>query len=414
MPMKPLRILYVVTTFPSVTETFIASQVADMVDKGHDCTLFAYNPGTDTVVHQMVSDYGLTQRAIVHFKNAKTRWGVFKGMVHFAIRHFFSLDYPVLFSLLLPTAQQAERRKLYWDMPVFLLRKRFDVIHSHFGFNGVKVARFKKVGLLLNSRCIVTFHGSDLTPSKVSEYRSIYADMFTHFDAFTVNTPYLKKILEQVAPSLKSVSVLPVGFHPRYLEPYLHLPKRPQFTLVFCGRFIALKGPDRALDLLSCLKNQGYSDIQLLMIGEGPLEAQLRQQAIDLGIASQIRWTGALSQEAVFDWMGRSHVFIYTGLEEPETGRAETQGLVIQEAQFLKLPVVVHSVGGVSYGLLKNESGFLIDSEDMVIFASAITSLFNDPSLRDAMGEKGHAFVCEHYTASQLGNLLLAIYENRA
>ena len=143
-----------------------------------------------------------------------------------------------------------------WMVP----SQKYDVIHCHFGFNGLKVARLKKLGLLTKVRCIVSFHGSDLTPSKTEEYQSLYTDLFAQFDAFTVNTPYLQGILAQVHPHLKNVHVLPVGFHEKYLQPYLDLPKHSVFTIVFCGRLMPLKGPDRALQILAALVEQGLKE----------------------------------------------------------------------------------------------------------------------------------------------------------
>jgi len=410
--MKPLRILYVVTTFPSVTETFIATQISDMIDRGHDCTIFSYNSSTDTVVHQLVTDYGLEKHTVTHFKNEKSKWGILKGMLQFFWKHASELNYKLLFSLMVPFSGSKKTflRKAYWDMPVFLLLRKYDVVHCHFGFNGVKVARLKKLGILTQERCFVSFHGSDLTPSKVTEYQNHYADLFTYFNGFTVNTPYLERILKQVQPDLKNVKVLPVGFHEAYLKPYLDLPKSDVFTLVYCGRLMALKGPDRALAILAALVQQGVSDIQLLMIGEGEEALNLKAQARQLGIENHIQWLGALSQEAVFGHMSAASVFIYTGRTEESTGRAETQGLVIQEAQYFKLPVVVADVGGVKYGLIDGETGFLIAENNLEAFVEKILFLYRNPLVREAMGARGHQWVQEQYTIQKLGDVLVAMY----
>jgi colanic acid/amylovoran biosynthesis glycosyltransferase len=412
--MKPLRILYVVTSFPSTTETFIATQIADMLDRGHDCTIFAYNPSNDNIRHQLISDYKLEQKTITHFKNADSRWGMVKGLLRFFKTYATQINYNLFFSLFNPFTFQAKaaHRKLYWDLPVFLLQKKYDVIHCHFGFNGVKVARLKKAGILTNERCIVSFHGSDLTPSKVTDYKLLYYDLFSYFDAFTVNTPYLKEILAQVAPNLKDIYVIPVGFHENYLKPYLNLPKNELFTIVFCGRFMALKGPDKALTILTELVQQGIDAIQLVMIGEGEELSNLKKQAKELGIEKHLKWMGALTQEAVFTQMSKAHVFLYPGRTEPETGRAETQGLVIQEAQYLKLPVVVADVGGVSYGLQDTVTGFSVAEDNLDLFVEKILFLYRYPDLSDRMGIKGHKLAKSIYECKILGEMFVDFYTN--
>lgn len=412
--MKPLRILYIVTSFPSVTETFIASQVADMIDRGHDCSIFAYNPSTCQIRHQLVMDYELEQRTVTHFKNFSSGRRVWNAMWQFFWKYKFQLRYGTLLSLVNPFTFQrkAAHRKAYWDLPIFLLDKKYDVIHCHFGFNGLKVARLKKLGILTNERCIVSFHGSDLTPSKVSLYKVLYDDLFAQFDAFTVNTLFLKGILEQVQSNLKNVHVLPVGFHERYLQPYLDLPKYPIFTLVYCGRLMLLKGPDRALQILMALIDQGL-DIQLLMIGEGSEEQALRAQAQQLGLENHVIWLGALTQEIVFQHMSQAHVFLYPGITELGTGRAETQGLVIQEAQYLKLPVVVSNTGGVKYGLLDGETGYLIKDNSLEEYVEKILYLYKNFDTRVMMGEKGHQWAASLFLSKSLGSHHEKIYFNQ-
>jgi colanic acid/amylovoran biosynthesis glycosyltransferase len=293
-----------------------------------------------------------------------------------------------------------------------LLQKKYDVIHCHFGFNGVKVARLKKAEILTTEKCIVSFHGSDLTPSKVASYKLIYHDLIAYFDGFTVNTPYLKGILMQVAPNLKNVQVIPVGFHENYLKPYLDLSKNEVFTIVFCGRFMALKGPDRALAILANLVQKGIEDIQLVMIGEGEEQSNLKKQANELGIEKHLQWKGVLTQEAVFTQMSKAHVFLYPGRTEPETGRAETQGLVIQEAQYLKLPVVAADVGGVSYGLQDTITGFSIAEDNFDLFVEKILFLYRNPELIDKMGRQGHEFAKSVYRCKIVGEMFIEFYSN--
>jgi colanic acid/amylovoran biosynthesis glycosyltransferase len=318
----------------------------------------------------------------------------------------FSLFNPLTFTA------QAALRKAYWDLPVFLLNQHYDIIHCHFGFNGRKVAHLKKLGILTTERCIVSFHGSDLTPSKVMEYRELYQALFAYFDAFTVNTPHLEAILKTVQSDLPNVYILPVGFNEAYLKPFLDLPKSTVFTIVYCGRLMGLKGPDQALQILAGLVKQGLEELQLLMIGEGDELLHLKAQAHQLGIAEKVRWLGVLSQEEVFKAMSTSHVFLYPGRTEAGTGRAETQGLVIQEAQYLKLPVVVADVGGVKHGIQNHATGFVIAENDMDGFVEKIKFLKNNLESSKRIGTAGHLFV-KKYEIKELNNKIIKLYQNQ-
>ena len=47
------KILFVVTSFPSVTETFIINQIADLIDRGFQVTVFAYNKSKIDIQHEI-------------------------------------------------------------------------------------------------------------------------------------------------------------------------------------------------------------------------------------------------------------------------------------------------------------------------------------------------------------------------
>lgn len=413
MKMKPLRILYVVTTFPSVTETFIATQISSMKALGHECTLFSYQKSPEQIRHKIIADFQLDKDVVFHFKNEKSFFKRFLGFLSFFTTYFFEIRFLKLISLLHPFRVHRNLLKFhaFWDMPVFLLDREYDIIHCHFGFNAVKLTRAFRAGIVPKSKFIVTFHGSDLTPSKIEDYKEIYKDMFSCFDVFTVNTPFLEQILKRVKPNIQPVFILPVGFNPDYLIPFLDLEKdRTQFKLLYCGRLMSLKGPDIALQILHLLHQRGYSNMRLIVIGEGELACDLKILSRELGVSEYVDWKGAVSQEEVFYQMATADVFLYTGREEEGTGRVETQGLVIQEAQFLKLPVIVSNVGGVKYGVLNGVSGYLVNSGDLNQFCEHIASFYHDAQKREQFGLAGHHFVLNKYASKTLVDDLMCVY----
>jgi colanic acid/amylovoran biosynthesis glycosyltransferase len=119
---------------------------------------------------------------------------------------------------------------------------------------------------------------------------------------------------------------------------------------------------------------------------------------------------GAVSQEEVFKAMSKAHVFMYTGRTEVDTSRAETQGLVIQEAQYFKLPVVVADVGGVKFGLQNGVTGFLIAENNLEGFVEKIVFLYRNPKVRGEMGEKGYVWVKNNFCSTQIGNKFINLY----
>lgn len=409
------KILVVVTVFPSITETFILNQITDLIDKGNDVTIFTYNKSKDNIIHHLFTDYSLEKKTITHFKNQKNRWFICKEGFKFFKKYRKELDYKKILFLLNPVYIKTNLKKLkiYYDLPILIFKESFDIVHCHFGFNGKKVADAYEVGICSYPKAILSFHGSDLTPSKVEIYKDAYRTIFKHFNAYTINSLYLQDILLQVNPKLKNYFLIPESIKEQYLKPHLISKKDSSiFNIVFCGRLINWKGPDRAIKIVKKIIDSGYSALRLHIIGDGEMREELILLTNHLGISTQVVFHGSLSQENVFKIMAASSVFLLPGIAEKETKRSEAQGLVLQEAQFFKMPVITSNVGGIKYGMIPNETGFLIESENEEEFVEKLILLYNNHDLRITMGEKGHAFVLEEFESSTIGERLLSVYRN--
>lgn len=399
------KILVIVTTFPSVSETFILNQITDLIDRGYDVTIFSYNQPSEDIKHPLFTEYNLKEKTFYHFKNEVGKLKGFFYLFKFILFNIFKIDFSKL------TFSQQKWKALY-DLPIFLLKVKYDIIHCHFGFNGKKIAHLKKLNIIKDEKCVLTFHGSDLTPSLIEEYKVFYKEVFRFFNAFTVNSPYLESILKKIHPEIVNLHILPVGFKKDYLEKIQITEKKinPKH-IVFCGRLMPIKGPDKAILILNELVKCNY-DVHLDLIGDGPMREDLLKMVNQLNLQNHITFHGFLSQNKVFEIMSYSSIFLLAATVEKETLRAETQGLVIQEAQFFKLPVVVSNIGGIPFGLIDGETGFLIDQSDINLFVSKICLLIDNQNLQLSMGDKGHEFVKERFDSKILGEKLITIFDD--
>ena len=83
-----------------------------------------------------------------------------------------------------------------------------------------------------------------------------------------------------------------------------------------------------------------------------------------------------------------SDLFVFPGIHDKH-GRAETQGLVLQEAQAMELPVIVSDVGGMKYGMINDITGFVVEEKNIAGFVDKIELLIADKELRKEMGKQG-------------------------
>lgn len=412
---KNKRVLIVLTEFPSISETFILNQIVDLVERGFSLTIFSYCRPSSQIIHPLYKKFELEAQTIYHFKNQTSVWKRFFYGFHFIYRHFFNISFLKLFRFLLNTSSSFPKRiRALYEFPMLVFRTDFDVVHAHFGFNGKKVADYIDYFSKKPKRFMVSFHGSDLTPSKIPEYKILYQGLLSKADFFTVNSTYLKDIFLQLKPKSGQLILLPESIRSEEMRPYL-TPKKFEGVLeiVYCGRLVGWKGPDRAVLIVENLVKRGYSNVQLHLIGGGELFDEIEVYIKNHQLQSHVFLYGPLRQDYVFEIFSKSHLFLLPGIPDSKTQRAEAQGLVIQEAQFFKLPVVVSDTGGSKYGFVNQKTGFLMPLESSIDdYADILIRFINNPAMITTMGDFGHNWVGIHFESTINGEKLEQLYES--
>jgi colanic acid/amylovoran biosynthesis glycosyltransferase len=152
--------------------------------------------------------------------------------------------------------------------------------------------------------------------------------------------------------------------------------------------------------------------LKLVIIGEGILRSTLEELIMEYNISDKVILKGAMSQLEIKEEMNAACMLLMPGIIDSKTQNVETQGLVIQEAQAMELPVVISDVGGMKYGVLEGKSGFVIKEADIIGFANIIEQLILDPVTANKMGVAGREFVIANYDNKVINDKLLAIYNS--
>jgi glycosyltransferase involved in cell wall biosynthesis len=154
-----------------------------------------------------------------------------------------------------------------------------------------------------------------------------------------------------------------------------HTGVNPRFY--FTGRLVGYKGADLAIESLVHTRQP----IQLDIIGRGRERVPLEQLVAALGLQDRVTF---------LDWMSESELAsrlrLYRGFIFPSL--AEANGIVVQEAMVMGMPVIACDWGGPSL-LLTPETGFAIQpiGENHVVreIAARMDQLAEDPALAEHM-----------------------------
>jgi len=107
--------------------------------------------------------------------------------------------------------------------------------------------------------------------------------------------------------------------------------------LLFVGSFIVLKHPEIFLEIVKLIKND-LPDVSAVMAGDGPLLAEIKQIAKEMGLEHQVRFTGMIGREKVFEEMGNAKILVHPS-------EYEGQSVVYAEALAYGMYVLSFNVG---------------------------------------------------------------------
>ncbi|MBI3800475.1 MAG: glycosyltransferase family 4 protein [Deltaproteobacteria bacterium] len=145
------------------------------------------------------------------------------------------------------------------------------------------------------------------------------------------------------------------------------------------GRFEAIKGHRYLVEAIPLVLAQ-VPTAWFLFIGDGPLRSRLEQQTVQLGVATQVTFTGWQAEPAAL--MALCDLIVLPSLNEG-------MGRVLVEAMALGKALVASSVGGIPDLVQEGKNGLLVPPADPPRLAQAIISLLTDKSRREQMGAKG-------------------------
>jgi len=160
----------------------------------------------------------------------------------------------------------------------------------------------------------------------------------------------------------------------------------------FIGSFYAYEGLDLLLDALPELIRQ-RPDVRVLLVGGGPQEANLRQQAERLGLGEHVIFTGRVPHKEVGRYYNLINVLAYP--RHPMRLTELVTPLKPLEAMAQGQLFVASDVGGHKELVEHNKTGILFKAGDRGALAQAITNLLNDSERWPAMKMNGRHFVEE-------------------
>jgi glycosyltransferase involved in cell wall biosynthesis len=199
--------------------------------------------------------------------------------------------------------------------------------------------------------------------------------------------------------------VIPYGIAPeRFVAPdhevaHLRAEYGPRLVLAV-GRMIYYKGFNYLLQAMARV------DGRLVLIGDGPLRAELERNAHAMGIRDRVFFAGEIHNSRLAPWYHAADVFVL-----PSIARSEAFGIVQLEAMACGKPIVNTWLdSGVPFVSPDGVTGITVAPRDTPSLARAITRLLDDPELRARCGAAGIRRVRTEFTVRQMAKRTIQLY----
>jgi len=179
--------------------------------------------------------------------------------------------------------------------------------------------------------------------------------------------------------------------------------------IITVARLTEKKGLEYSIKAVATVA-QHYPNLIYRILGDGSLREPLQQLIQELDMESKIQLLGWKTKDEVSALYDDSHIFVLSSMTA-KNGDKEGQGLVLQEAQAMGLPVLATLHNGFPDSVLDSQSAFLVPERNVEALVAKLIFLIEHPEKWAAMGKIGREFVEANFEVEKLSDQLVDIYQ---
>lgn len=393
-----MRILYVLSQYPKLTETFVLEEIDRMHALGHEIHVCSFRPRSPDEVAPLEQ---------LPFWIAPTR--VAPRSVPMAWRTLVAGP-PTVGCAPIRRAPIAERwrERLAFALGTWVGEVarsiRADYLHAHFASGAASAAwaAAHTAGLPFG----FTAHAQDIF-LKVNPWlteKALAAAL-----PVTISEFHRRFLLERLGSRAGGrLEVIRCGVDLRVFAPS---GDPPTHDVTAVGRLVEKKGFDVLIRALAQLPEPRPS---CRIIGEGPERAALERLVRELGLAASVRFLGALAHPTVRAEMDRGRLFVLP-CRIAADGDRDGVPVVLMEALALGKPVISSRVAGIPELVVDGWTGLLTEADRPNQVAAAIARLLTEPALTRSLAEAGRVHIKTYHdvqkNTAQLAERIAAVVQ---
>ena len=287
------------------------------------------------------------------------------------------------------------------------LARQADIIHLHYPWPFMDIVHF---ATRHGKPTVVTYH-SDIVKQKMllRLYRPLKNRFLGSVDRIVATSPnylatspvlnrYRAKVVEITYGLDKSTYPTPA---PDTMARWRLKFGEGQRFFLFVGMLRYYKGLHILLD---ALQDTGYP---VVIVGSGPVEAELKKHAAQLGL-NHVHFLGMLPDE---DKVALLHLCY--GVIFPSHLRSEAFGISLLEGAMYGKPMISSEIGtGTTFVNIGGETGLVVPPSDPAALRQAMRYLWEHPDEAAEMGKRAEARYWKLFTAEQMVRSYAELYND--
>jgi glycosyltransferase involved in cell wall biosynthesis len=405
---QPIRVAYVMSRFPKLSETFVANEI-----------LAVERAGVATELHPLIREHaGAVQPATAALVRRAHYLPLLSPRV-LAAQLFFLGRRPAawlgaLGAILAGTWRSP--RTLVRSLALYpaivgharlILDEGVDHVHCHFAtypaLAGFVVHRLTGIPYSF------TAHAHDIQVDQSMLGRKVAEAAFV----VAISEESRKTVLAACDPHDDArVRVIHCGVDTAEFQPPSAAapPDRRPFTIVSVGRLIPVKGHLRLVDACARLAAAGVP-FRCHIVGDGPLRDLIQERIAARGLTGSVELLGARTSDEVRDLLRDADALVLPSVPTAD-GRREGIPIVLMEAMSSGLAVVASRMAGIPELVEDRVGGLLVEPGDTAALADALMELARDRDLRERLGRAGRTRVLAEFDLDTQARRLASEFED--
>lgn len=367
------RVVYVVSQFPSLSETFIVREIHALIDEGVDVRILSLKRSTESMVQ--ADSAALLDRVRQPPGLLATAGGALRALVTHPRRVVAATATIVADTWRTPTVLAKSLGTLMRGLCQLAWLRQFDpqFIHAHWSTYPTTAAwtlarvMARPFGFTCHAHDV--FRNQQLLPRKIAD-AALAITISRH------NVDWLDRNVSTLAP--RKLKVVHCGVDLRQIP--WQADNRTGNRILGVGRLSPEKGFHTLIDALALLRDGGTA-FHCTVIGEGPARQDLQAAIERHRLQQHVTLAGAQPQEVVRAALATATVFTLP-CQIAANGSRDGIPVALMEAMASGCPVVSCAVSGVPELIGHDVHGLLAEERSAVSLARELRRLLEDVSLR--------------------------------